>query len=110
MKPSNCPDNEAASAKISKRIQELGDWRGKTLAHLRQLIHGKVKVMPSRILAGAWKMITARQARIVGQVASQEQLPLPADLDKTGQMKYDELSRLSGAEFDRAYTNVPTRR
>jgi hypothetical protein len=30
---------ETASAKISQRIQDLGDWRGETLAHLRQLIH-----------------------------------------------------------------------
>jgi hypothetical protein len=29
----------AASANITKRIRELGDWRGKTLARLRQLIH-----------------------------------------------------------------------
>ncbi len=28
-----------ASAKISKRIEDLGDWRGKTLARMRQLIH-----------------------------------------------------------------------
>ena len=28
-----------ASANITKRIQELGDWRGETLAHVRQLIH-----------------------------------------------------------------------
>jgi hypothetical protein len=34
------PDNgEAASQKITERIEELGDWRGETLAHLRQLIH-----------------------------------------------------------------------
>lgn len=33
------PDDEAAAASISKRIQELGDWRGETLAHVRQLIH-----------------------------------------------------------------------
>ncbi|MFI4934203.1 MAG: DUF1801 domain-containing protein [Caulobacterales bacterium] len=32
-------DGEAASAKISKRIEDLGDWRGVTLAHLRRLIH-----------------------------------------------------------------------
>ena len=32
------PDDEA-SAKISQRIHELGDWRGETLAHIRQLIH-----------------------------------------------------------------------
>src|SRR3954452_23617246 len=33
------PDAEAASANITKRIDELGDWRGKTLARVRQLIH-----------------------------------------------------------------------
>ena len=33
------PDGEAASANITKRIQELGDWRGETLAHVRGLIH-----------------------------------------------------------------------
>jgi hypothetical protein len=39
MKPNNHANGEAASAKITRRIQELGDWRGQTLAHLRQLIH-----------------------------------------------------------------------
>jgi len=39
MKPTSHPNGEAASAKISTRIQELGDWRGETLAHIRQLIH-----------------------------------------------------------------------
>ena len=39
MKPTNRPNGEAASANITKRIQELGDWRGETLAHVRQLIH-----------------------------------------------------------------------
>jgi hypothetical protein len=39
MKPTNPPSGEAASTSITKRIQELGDWRGETLAHLRQLIH-----------------------------------------------------------------------
>jgi hypothetical protein len=29
----------SASDDISKRIEELGDWRGETLAHLRKLIH-----------------------------------------------------------------------
>ena len=28
-----------ASARITQRIEELGDWRGKTLARVRQLIH-----------------------------------------------------------------------
>ena len=39
MKPTSRPNGEAASASITERIQELGDWRGKTLAHVRQLIH-----------------------------------------------------------------------
>ena len=39
MKPTSRPGSEAASANITKRIQELGDWRGEMLAHVRQLIH-----------------------------------------------------------------------
>lgn len=39
MKPTSLPNGEAASANITNRIQELGDWRGETLAHIRQLIH-----------------------------------------------------------------------
>ena len=39
MKPTSLPDGEVASANISRRIEELGDWRGATLAHVRQLIH-----------------------------------------------------------------------
>jgi hypothetical protein len=30
---------ESASALIDERIKELGDWRGKTLAQVRQIIH-----------------------------------------------------------------------
>ena len=30
---------ESASALIDKRIKELGDWRGKTLAKVREIIH-----------------------------------------------------------------------
>ncbi|MGH8373015.1 MAG: DUF1801 domain-containing protein [Gammaproteobacteria bacterium] len=32
-------NSETASANITKRIKELGDWRGETLAHVRQLVH-----------------------------------------------------------------------
>ena len=39
MKPTSRPNGGAAAANITKRIQELGDWRGETLAHVRQLIH-----------------------------------------------------------------------
>jgi hypothetical protein len=30
---------ESASALIDERIRELGDWRGRTLARVRQLVH-----------------------------------------------------------------------
>jgi len=39
MKPTSRPDSKAASANITQRIKELGDWRGETLAHMRKLIH-----------------------------------------------------------------------
>jgi hypothetical protein len=39
MKAKLTPDEVTASEKITKRIQELGDWRGETLAAVRQLIH-----------------------------------------------------------------------
>lgn len=39
MKKTTRPDDGAAAAKISKRIEELGDWRGEILGHVRQLIH-----------------------------------------------------------------------
>lgn len=34
----NVPHRESASALIDKRIKELGDWRGQTLAKVRRLI------------------------------------------------------------------------
>ena len=39
MKPTSRPNGEATSANITKRIQDLADWRGETLAYVRQLIH-----------------------------------------------------------------------
>ena len=39
MNPKSRPKDTVASKKITQRIEELGDWRGKTLAHVRQLIH-----------------------------------------------------------------------
>jgi hypothetical protein len=39
MTPTTGPNDAAAAANITKRIDELGDWRGETLARLRQLIH-----------------------------------------------------------------------
>jgi hypothetical protein len=34
----NGPQTQSASALIDRRIEELGDWRGKTLARVRRLI------------------------------------------------------------------------
>ena len=39
MKTATRPNIQEASANITKRIEDLGDWRGETLAHFRQLIH-----------------------------------------------------------------------
>lgn len=39
MTAKRAPNSTAASKNITKRIQELGDWRGETLARVRQLIH-----------------------------------------------------------------------
>jgi hypothetical protein len=36
---SNTANTAVASKNITERIQELGDWRGETLARVRQLIH-----------------------------------------------------------------------
>ncbi len=38
-KPTTGSHDEAASANITERIENLGDWRGETLAQVRQLIH-----------------------------------------------------------------------
>ena len=39
MKAEAHPDGKTAAANITKRIQELEDWRGETLGHVRELIH-----------------------------------------------------------------------
>lgn len=39
MKATSRPKDEGASENITKQIEELGDWRGETLAHVRQLLH-----------------------------------------------------------------------
>ena len=38
MKKKNSTEGPSASERITKRIAELGDWRGKTLARMRKLI------------------------------------------------------------------------
>jgi hypothetical protein len=38
MKKSGASEGESASVLISKRIAELGDWRGKTLGRMRKLV------------------------------------------------------------------------
>ena len=39
MTTKRAPNSAAASKNITKRIRELGDWRGETLAWVRQRIH-----------------------------------------------------------------------
>jgi hypothetical protein len=40
MKESGASQGQSASELISKRIAELGDWRGETLSRMRKLIKG----------------------------------------------------------------------
>jgi hypothetical protein len=37
--PKTSPEDDSASSNITARINEVGGWRGETLARLRQLIH-----------------------------------------------------------------------
>jgi hypothetical protein len=39
MTPADRPTDDDATAKITARIEELGDWRGEMLARVRELIH-----------------------------------------------------------------------
>jgi hypothetical protein len=39
MKPTSRAEGDTAAVNITGRIEELGDWRGAMLAHVRQLIH-----------------------------------------------------------------------
>ena len=39
MRPTDVSDEKVASANITQRIQDLGDWRGDTLSRVRDLIH-----------------------------------------------------------------------
>ena len=39
MKTATRASSRSAAENITKRIQQLGDWRGKALAHVRRLIH-----------------------------------------------------------------------
>jgi hypothetical protein len=39
MAAKRAPNSSAASKNITAKIQALGDWRGETLARIRQLIH-----------------------------------------------------------------------
>ncbi len=39
MKATPQPDGASASANITQRIEDLADWRGETLARVRELIH-----------------------------------------------------------------------
>ena len=39
VKKSDASQNQTASERISKKIADLGDWRGETLSRMRKLIH-----------------------------------------------------------------------
>ena len=47
---------EPASAQIDEKIKQLGDWRGKTLAKLRDIIH---KADPEIVEEWKWAKVTS---------------------------------------------------
>ena len=52
MKTSGASDGQSAEALISKRIAELGDWRGETLGRMRRLIK---EADPDVVEAWKWR-------------------------------------------------------
>jgi hypothetical protein len=52
MKKSDASQGETASELISKRIDELGDWRGETLSRMRELIR---KAQPGVVEEWKWR-------------------------------------------------------
>ncbi|MEZ0265705.1 MAG: DUF1801 domain-containing protein, partial [Phycisphaerae bacterium] len=57
MKKSSTPaksagSNDSASALIDARIEELGDWRGKTLARVRALVR---RAVPDVVETWKWR-------------------------------------------------------
>jgi hypothetical protein len=52
MKKSDASQGQSASELISKRIAELGDWRGKTLSRMRKLIK---EAAPEAIEEWKWR-------------------------------------------------------
>src|SRR3954451_12096765 len=51
MKKSHASQGQSASELISKRIAELGDWRGETLGRMRKLIK---EADPGAVEEGKW--------------------------------------------------------
>src|ERR1700733_2501617 len=52
MKKTATTKTESPSRLIDARIRELGDWRGKTLAHVRALIK---QAVPEGVGGGKWR-------------------------------------------------------
>jgi hypothetical protein len=64
MKSTGPPNGEAASANITRRTEELGDWQGETLAQLRRLIY---EAEPD--IQEEWKWRGPRSGRITAASA-----------------------------------------
>jgi hypothetical protein len=69
MKKSGASQGQSASELISKRIADLGDWRGKTLARMRTLIK---EADPG--VVEEWKWVKANQPWHPGLVARRHHL------------------------------------
>ena len=64
MKKSDASQGQSASELISKRIAELGDWRGKTLSRMRTLIK---EADPDVVEEWKWVKPTTRHPGLVAR-------------------------------------------
>ena len=71
MKESDASQGQSASELISKRIAELGDWRGETLSRMRKLIkEADPDVVEVDIHEGEEVDESFEESEVLGQVAN----------------------------------------
>lgn len=84
-----------ASALIDQRIAELGDWRGKMLAHVRSLIH---KAVPDVVETWKWRGVPVWESH--GIICTGETYKAVVKLTFAKGASIEDPSRLFNASLD----------
>lgn len=84
-----------ASALIDQRIAELGDWRGKMLAHVRSLIH---KAIPDVVETWKWRGVPVWEKQ--GIICTGETYKAVVKLTFAKGASIEDPSRLFNASLD----------